>query len=102
MGRGLTGLLSQGHWKNKFDKDSVYVSEFHSSQTRSCSVNMMYQEARFRYKHFPEDQVQLLEMPYRGDDITMVIVLPSQGTALSQVRGGRGRLNQFDQRCGLY
>ncbi|TWW58373.1 Antithrombin-III [Takifugu flavidus] len=83
-------IYFKGHWKNKFDKDNVYGSEFHSSQTRSCSVNMMYQEARFRYKHFPEDQVQLLEMPYRGDDITMVIILPSQGTALSQVRGGGG------------
>lgn len=64
----------------------------------------MYQQARFRYKHFPEDQVQLLEMPYRGDDITMVIVLPTKGTALSQVRrgagSGRGQV-RLDQRCRL-
>lgn len=62
------------------------MSDFHVSQTRSCPAHMMYQEARFRYRHIPEDQVQLLEMPYRGDDITMVIILPSKGTALSQVR----------------
>lgn len=55
---------------------------------RTCSVSMMYQETRFRYRFLPEDGVQLLEMPYRGDDITMVIVLPSQGTPLSQVSGG--------------
>lgn len=64
----------------------MYVSDFHVSQDRSCSVHMMYQEARFRYRYVPEDQVQLLEMPYRGDDITMVIILPSKGTALRQVR----------------
>lgn len=46
---------------------------------------MMYQETRFRYKHFPNDQVQLLEMSYRGDDITMVIILPSRETTLSKV-----------------
>lgn len=46
---------------------------------------MMYQQTRFRYHFFPNDQVQLLEMPYRGDDITMVIILPSKGTSLSQV-----------------
>lgn len=82
----------------------MYVSEFHNSPTRSCSINMMYQQARFRYKHFPEDQVQLLEMPYRGDDITMVIVLPTKGTALSQVRRGAGRGRgqvRLDQRCRL-
>jgi len=48
---------------------------------------MMYQEARFRYRYFPDDQVQLLEMPYRGDDITMVIILPNRGTPLRQVSG---------------
>lgn len=53
---------------------------------------MMYQEARFRYRHVPEDHVQLLEMPYRGDDITMVIILPSKGTALRQVRSSSLRL----------
>lgn len=66
----------------------MYTSEFHNGPGRSCSVHMMYQETRFRYKHFPEDHVQLLEMPYSGDDITMVIILPSKGTDLRQVRGG--------------
>lgn len=48
-------------------------------------MNMMYQQTSFRYGYFPEDQVQLLEMPYRGDDITMVIILPSRGHPLSKV-----------------
>uniref|UniRef100_UPI0037E7B672 antithrombin-III isoform X4 n=1 Tax=Semicossyphus pulcher TaxID=241346 RepID=UPI0037E7B672 len=78
-------IYFKGQWKNKFDKDHVYASEFHVSESRTCSVNMMYQETKFRYRYFPEDQVQLLEMPYRGDDITMVIVLPSNGTPLSKV-----------------
>lgn len=46
---------------------------------------MMYQERTFRYGHFYEDHVQLLEMPYQGDDITMVIILPSRDTTLRQV-----------------
>lgn len=70
----------------------MYVSDFHVSQSRSCSAHMMYQEARFRYRHIPEDHVQLLEMPYRGDDITMVIILPSKGSALRQVRSSSRHL----------
>lgn len=46
---------------------------------------MMYQETKFRYKNFLEEQIQILEMPYRGDDITMVLILPRRGTPLSQV-----------------
>ncbi|XP_028259219.1 antithrombin-III [Parambassis ranga] len=78
-------IYFKGQWKNKFDKDNVFDSDFHVSASRTCSVHMMYQETRFRYKHFPSDQVQLLEMPYRGDDITMVIILPSRDTTLSKV-----------------
>lgn len=85
LAAGVTCALFQGQWKNKFARDNVYDSDFHVSQSRTCSVHMMYQEAHFRYRHLPEDQVQLLEMPYRGDDITMVIILPSKGTALRQV-----------------
>ncbi|KAM9848824.1 antithrombin-III [Aulostomus maculatus] len=78
-------IYFKGQWKNMFDKENVFMSNFHVSESRTCSVNMMYQEARFRYHYFPDDQVQLLEMPYRGDDITMVIILPSKGSSVTQV-----------------
>lgn len=63
----------------------MYVADFQVSAARTCSVKMMYQETKFRYKNFPDDQVELLEMPYRGDDITMVIILPMKNTLLSKV-----------------
>uniref|UniRef100_A0A3Q4AYI7 Serpin domain-containing protein n=1 Tax=Mola mola TaxID=94237 RepID=A0A3Q4AYI7_MOLML len=87
---GLTWshFLSQGQWKNKFDKENVYAADFHLSPSRSCPVSMMYQEARFKYRHLRDDHMQLLEMPYRGDDITMVIILPSKDATLSQVEAG--------------
>ncbi|KAK2835105.1 hypothetical protein Q5P01_015589 [Channa striata] len=78
-------IYFKGQWKNKFDKDNIFISDFHVSASRTCSVKMMYQETKFRYGNFPEDKVQVLEMPYRGDDITMVLVLPNKRTLLSKV-----------------
>ncbi|KAM9408384.1 antithrombin-III [Pholidichthys leucotaenia] len=78
-------IYFKGQWKSKFDKDLVFLWDFHVSATQTCPVYMMYQEAKFRYKFFPEDHVQLLEMPYRGDDITMVMILPTSETPLSKV-----------------
>ncbi|XP_026198847.1 antithrombin-III [Anabas testudineus] len=78
-------IYFKGQWRNKFDKDNVYTSDFHVSSSHSCSVKMMYQETRFRYGNFPEDHVQVLEMPYRGDDITMVLILPSTHSSLREV-----------------
>ena len=46
---------------------------------------MMYQETKFQYANFPDDNVQVLELPYRGEDITMVIILPARNTPLAKV-----------------
>ena len=46
---------------------------------------MMFQETKFQYARFQDDQVQVLELPYRGDDITMVIILPARHKPLAQV-----------------
>ena len=38
---------------------------------------MMYQKGNFGY--FQDDDVQVLEMPYKGDKISMFVLLPNQG-----------------------
>ncbi|KAF3834584.1 hypothetical protein F7725_027142, partial [Dissostichus mawsoni] len=46
-GSKLLPLNFKGEWKNKFDKENVYKSVFHVSESRSCPVSQMYQETRF-------------------------------------------------------
>lgn len=45
----------------------------------------MYQEMTFRYASITNSKVQVLELPYQGDDITMVFILPYLNTPLAQV-----------------
>lgn len=58
---------------------------FHKANGEICKVPIMYQESRFRHAFIQEDKVQVLELPYKGDDITMVLVLPKAGTPLVEV-----------------
>ncbi|XP_037530367.1 antithrombin-III [Nematolebias whitei] len=96
-------IFFKGQWKSKFPKEHVFPSDFSVSEDRRCQVHMMFQEVKFKYKHFPDDKVQLLEMPYRADDITMVIILPSSENPLSQVEESldlqklNGWLNQMKE-----
>ncbi|XP_047231086.1 antithrombin-III [Girardinichthys multiradiatus] len=78
-------IFFKGQWKNKFPKENVIASDFYVDESPICQVNMMFQEIKFNYKDLPDEKVQLLEMPYRGDEITMVIILPNRGHPLSQV-----------------
>ncbi|XP_063483432.1 antithrombin-III isoform X4 [Symphalangus syndactylus] len=50
----------------------------------SCSASMMYQEGKFHYRRVAEG-TQVLELPFKGDDITMVLILPKPEKSLAKV-----------------
>ncbi|XP_060630376.2 antithrombin-III [Anolis sagrei] len=78
-------IYFKGHWKSKFPIENTQMELFFKTPSDSCLVPTMYQEASFRYASIPSSQVQVLELPYKGDDITMVLILPFQQTSLAQV-----------------
>ncbi|NXE75306.1 ANT3 protein, partial [Cochlearius cochlearius] len=88
---GLTVLVLvntiyfKGHWKSQFPAPNTKLDLFHKANGETCEIPIMYQESKFRHVSIPEDKVQVLELPYKGDDITMVLVLPSAGTSLVEV-----------------
>ncbi|XP_041695790.1 antithrombin-III [Coregonus clupeaformis] len=83
-------IYFKGQWKSKFDKENGFKADFYVSKSKTCPVSMMYQETKFRYGRFTEDKVQVLELPYRGEDITMVLILPLKDTPLSEVEENLG------------
>ena len=46
----------------------------------------MHQEDKFNYAYVKEVQAKVLEMPYKGKELSLVILLPDKGVDLSQVR----------------
>ncbi|XP_049738452.1 serpin B9 isoform X2 [Elephas maximus indicus] len=48
-------------------------------------VQMMFQEATFKITYAKEVQAQVLEMPYAGEELSMVILLPDDNVDLSTV-----------------
>lgn len=79
-------IYFKGLWKSKFDSLNTETADFHvPGRDEPCDIPTMYQESKFRYGAYKDDAVQVLELPYKGDDISMVIVLPSDGTPLEAV-----------------
>uniref|UniRef100_A0A8C0Z9V7 Antithrombin-III-like n=1 Tax=Cyanistes caeruleus TaxID=156563 RepID=A0A8C0Z9V7_CYACU len=78
-------IYFKGHWKSQFPAPNTKLDIFHKASGETCQVPTMYQESKFHYTFIAQDKVQVLELPYKGDDITMVLVLPSAGTPLEKV-----------------
>ncbi|XP_004626850.1 antithrombin-III [Octodon degus] len=77
-------IYFKGLWKSKFSPDNTREELFHKASEETCSASMMYQEGKFRYRRVAEG-TQVLELPFKGDDITMVLILPSPEKSLAKV-----------------
>lgn len=77
-------IYFKGLWKSKFSLENTRDELFFKADEASCSVPMMYQEGKFRYRRVAEG-TQVLELPFRGDDITMLLILPQPGKSLAKL-----------------
>ncbi|XP_055480359.1 antithrombin-III [Psammomys obesus] len=77
-------IYFKGLWKSKFSPENTRKEQFYKADGQSCQVPMMYQEGKFRYRRVAEG-TQVLELPFKGDDITMVLILPKAEKSLAKV-----------------
>ena len=67
-------IYFKGKWAKPFDAGDTRPRPFAIDATTSKEVAMMFQSDRFGYAE--NDSVQILEMPYQGNDLSMVVLLP--------------------------
>jgi serpin B len=82
-------------WERPFSLDDAVDGAFHLATGETVQVSRMTQTAEFPYACV--EDVQLLELPYEGGDLSMLLVLPSPETALSAVEASLtpGRLAEW-------
>ena len=70
----VNAIYFKGDWANRFDSAATTGSVFYAGPDTTVTVPMMYQERKFRYA--ASDSLQILELPYSGDDLSMLVLLP--------------------------
>jgi serpin B len=70
-------------WDIPFSRQMTAPGDFHASATSQVRVDMMNLSARFRY--FEDGGLQALELPYKGQTLAMVVLLPKSKDGLTQL-----------------
>lgn len=65
----------KGKWFKEFDPELTKEEDFKVTPGRSINVQMMNLSTK-GLSYFENDQLQILELPYEGEDLSMVILLP--------------------------
>ena len=64
----------KGDWKLPFEVNTTTDQPFYNPMGTSYNVKMMQLQSYFRYNE--DKQVQVVQLPYKGDNLSMLVVLP--------------------------
>ncbi|XP_007900824.1 leukocyte elastase inhibitor isoform X2 [Callorhinchus milii] len=72
----VNAIYFKGSWAEKFDEKLTEEMPFKLNKNESRTVKMMYLMKKFRFNYIPEVKCKVLELPYVGKELSMIIMLP--------------------------
>ncbi|MBN2375835.1 MAG: serpin family protein [Sedimentisphaerales bacterium] len=76
-------IYFKGDWATEFDKKSTRPAPFHINKDKTTQAPLMYQKKDFKYAQL--EGLQILELPYKGEDLSMIVLLPEEIDGLTKL-----------------
>ncbi|MEN6333061.1 MAG: serpin family protein [Phycisphaerales bacterium] len=87
-------IYFKGAWARPFDPNKTKDAPFHVTSERSVQAAMMNRVAAFEYLETAD--LQVLRLPYRGDELSMLVLLPRAVDGLASL-SARLTVQDIDQ-----
>ncbi|TAL12733.1 MAG: serpin family protein [Nitrospirae bacterium] len=90
----VTALCFKGFWARPFDAQQTLDEPFWVNPHAKIAVSLMWQRGTFPYHQGPfhfADRVQVLELPYAGGELSMVLLLPEGIEGIIELEHTLGR-----------
>jgi serine protease inhibitor len=75
-----SAIYFNGKWQTQFKPSDTHPRPFYVSSDQTVTVPMMSQFSKFKLTFDAafgqDDAIQLIEFPYSGDDLSMIVLLP--------------------------
>lgn len=81
----VNAIYFKGNWASQFDEKKTRKDRFHINLSEEVEVDMMYQKKKFSYTYNPHHLCSVLELPYKGDSLSMLFILPDTTDGLSAI-----------------
>lgn len=88
----------KGDWKYQFDQENTTDQDFYLSEQETIQVPLMKQtDSDLDFNYTENDSLQILELPYKGDDLSMLVLLPKENLKNLEAEINNENLNQWKE-----
>ncbi|XP_057555839.1 serpin B8 isoform X4 [Hippopotamus amphibius kiboko] len=78
----VNAIYFKGKWNEQFDRKHTRGMPFKTNKEKK-TVQMMFKEAKFKMGYVEEVHAQVLELPYVGAELSLLILLPDDNMDLA-------------------
>lgn len=79
----VNAIYFKGDWASQFKAEATQMQPFHLSGGKTGEVPMMFQKQDCGYRENAD--LQVLELPYAGNDLSMIVLLPRKADGLAEM-----------------
>ncbi|KAM9304590.1 serpin B6-like [Morus bassanus] len=72
----VNAIYFKGNWEKQFDKERTTEMPFQINKEETKPVQMMFKQDTFNMTYIGDFQTKILELPYVGNELSMIILLP--------------------------
>uniref|UniRef100_A0AAA9SCI0 Serpin domain-containing protein n=1 Tax=Bos taurus TaxID=9913 RepID=A0AAA9SCI0_BOVIN len=81
----VNAVYFKGQWQEEFKKENTVEEKFWLNKGTSKPVQMMKQTNHFNFVSLEDVQAKILEIPYKGGELSMMVLLPDEVDGLQEV-----------------
>lgn len=93
----VNAVYFKGQWETTFKKDMTFDTDFTKTGGAKVKVKMMSAAAARDAEYTENEELQALRLPYKGGGLSMLVLLPKRGKAVTDVEKdfGAGKLEDL-------
>ncbi|CAL1596614.1 unnamed protein product [Knipowitschia caucasica] len=73
----VNAIYFKGNWNKQFNESSTRDYKFRINKNETKPVKMMHQKSKFPLTYISEASCQVIDLPYKGKELSMLVFLPN-------------------------
>nr|XP_034181366.1 antitrypsin-like isoform X2 [Osmia lignaria]XP_034181367.1 antitrypsin-like isoform X2 [Osmia lignaria]XP_034181368.1 antitrypsin-like isoform X2 [Osmia lignaria] len=92
----VNAVYFKGQWQDKFDPQNTEERPFHVDENTVKNVSTMFRSGSYLYGELSNLNAKFVLLPYKDDELSMIIILPNEINGLAEVEKKLQNTNIMD------